>query len=296
VAIWEHFPLSSSFTRLRGRLTRRLGAALASLIVTLTECDRNLYPSLYSSAAAIVCIPNIVQSPGATVAVRRKEVLAMGRLSHQKGFDLLLQAWSLVIKRLPDWSLRIVGDGQMHDELLQLANTLGIERHVTLVPFSDNPFALYSACEIFVLSSRFEGLPFVLVEAMSCGSPCISFDCPTGPRELIRQDVNGILVPAERVELLADAIVDLGQKPQLRQRLGEAAQSISERFSEASVAARWHDALCRPGRDAIEYSPNRLGKRLAQPSQKIRISAPIASHETDSNLARATQNVAIERL
>jgi glycosyltransferase involved in cell wall biosynthesis len=131
----------------------------------------------------------------------------------------------------------------MRDELVRKAGSLGIEDHVTFAPFSDDPFSLYSECGIFVLSSRFEGLPFVLIEAMTSGAACISFDCPNGPREVIRDGVNGVLVQAEQVGALASAIVRLGENPVLRQRLGNAARSISKPFSERRVVARWQEVL-----------------------------------------------------
>ena len=243
VAIWEHFPVANSVTRPRGRLARMIASVVASRIVTLTKGDKDLYATLYAPAGKVTHIPNIVLSPGATGTVRRKEVLAMGRLSHEKGFDLLLEAWSLAIKRLPDWSLRIVGDGKMRDELVHLASTLGIEDHVTFAPFSDDPFSLFSRCGVFVLSSRFEGLPFVLIEAMTCGTACVSFDCPNGPREVIQNGVNGVLVPAEDVGALANAMVKLGQNPALRERLGDEARSVSKPFSEPRVVARWQEVL-----------------------------------------------------
>jgi glycosyltransferase involved in cell wall biosynthesis len=102
---------------------------------------------------------------------------------------------------------------------------------------------LYPECGIFVLSSRFEGLPFVLIEAMACGTACISFDCPNGPREVIKNGVNGLLVPAGRVNALASALVKLGENPVLRQRLGDAARSVSKPFSEPRVVARWQELL-----------------------------------------------------
>jgi glycosyltransferase involved in cell wall biosynthesis len=243
VAIWEHFPVANSVTRPRGRLARMIASVVASRIVTLTKSDKELYATLYAPAAKVTHIPNIVRSPGATGAIRRKEILAMGRLSHEKGFDLLLEAWSLAVERLPDWSLRIVGDGKMRGELVQQASRLEIEDQVTFAPFSEDPFSLYSECGVFVLSSRFEGLPFVLIEAMTCGAACISFDCPNGPREVIKNGVNGVLVPAEKVEALANAMVKLGENPMLRQRLGEAAQSVSKPFSEPRVVARWQEVL-----------------------------------------------------
>ncbi len=243
LAVWEHFALSHSVTKSRGRLARRLAALLAARIVTLTERDSEMFAKLFAPAGDLRVIPNIVAPPVLEKAFRRQEVLALGRLVPQKGFDLLLQAWSVASKKLPGWSLRIVGDGQERDQLMRLACSLGMEQSVVFEPFSNKPFALYSGCGIFVLSSRFEGLPFVLIEAMTCGAPCISFDCPNGPRELIEHGVNGILVPAKRVDALSDAIVELGRDPALRQRLGDSARSVSEEFSEDRVVSRWREVL-----------------------------------------------------
>lgn len=243
VVIWEHFPVTNSVTRPRGRMTRKIASVVASRIVTLTKSDKDLYAALYGVFERVTQIPNIVRSPGMTGKVRRKEILAMGRLSYEKGFDLLLEAWSLAMPLLPDWSLRIVGDGQMRDELVRRAASLKIEDRVTFAPFSNDPFALYSECGMFVLSSRFEGLPFVLIEAMTCGTPCVSFDCPNGPREVIHNGVNGLLVSAEQVNALASAMVKLGVNPMLRKRLGDAARSVSRPFSEPRVVARWQEVL-----------------------------------------------------
>jgi glycosyltransferase involved in cell wall biosynthesis len=243
LAVWEHFALSHSITKARGRLSRRLASMLASSIVTLTERDRELYSELFSPSGTVTTIPNILKLPLVESSVRRQEVLALGRLAPQKGFDLLIEAWSIARQSLPTWSLRIVGDGPMRDELARQASSLGIESSVTFAPFSENPFSLYSECGIFVLSSRFEGLPFVLIEAMTCGAACVSFDCPNGPREVIRSGVNGILVPAEGVNALANALVKLGENPALRERLGEAARGVSQTFSEPRVTASWHQVL-----------------------------------------------------
>ncbi len=243
LAVWEHFALSHSVTKARGRLSRRLACVLASSIITLTERDTELYAKLFSPSGRVTTIPNILTLPKVERRVRRPEILALGRLAPQKGFDLLIEAWSAASSELPGWSLHIVGDGPMRDELVQRTSALGIKDRVTFSPFSDNPFPLYSECGIFVLSSRFEGLPFVLIEAMTCGTACISFDCPNGPREVIHSGVNGILVPAERVDDLANAIVRLGANPILRERLGEAARGVSQNFSEPRVTASWHQVL-----------------------------------------------------
>jgi glycosyltransferase involved in cell wall biosynthesis len=262
LAVWEHFALSHSITKGRGKLARRLAAALATRIVTLTERDTELYAKLFAPAGQVTTIPNIVTPRAVAKTVRRQVILALGRLAPQKGFDLLLEAWALAAARLPGWSLRIVGDGPMRDQLERQAGRLGIEQRVSFAPFSENPFSLYAECGIFVLSSRFEGLPFVLIEAMTCGAACISFDCPNGPREVIRHGVNGLLVPAERVHALADAMVRLSENPDLRERLGEAARSVSKPFSEEQVAASWHEVLYGPALDFLQSPSARLGGRF----------------------------------
>jgi glycosyltransferase involved in cell wall biosynthesis len=243
VAVWEHFPMSHSITKARGRLARRLAAVLASFSVTLTEPDAELYTRLYAPSGPVTTIPNIVSPPAFEIVPRRKEVLAVGRLAPEKGFDLLLEAWARARKRLPGWSLRIVGDGKMRAELLGQIHSLGIGESVTLGAFVENPFLLYRECGIFVLSSRYEGLPLVLIEAMTQGAPCISFDCPNGPAELIEDGTNGLLVPAEQVQALADTIFELAENPDLRQKIGDAARSIAGQFSETRVAARWEEVL-----------------------------------------------------
>ena len=243
LAVWEHFALSHSITKIRGRATRWASAVLASRIITLTERDRELYGRLFAPTCPVSAIPNVIKLSTLGRANRRRQILALGRLVPQKGFDLLLKAWALAAGRLRDWSLRIVGDGHLRDELMRTTAALGIEQTVTFAPFTEDPFSLFAQCGIFILSSRFEGLPFVLVEAMTCGTPCISFDCPNGPRELIRDGINGVLVPAERVDALADAMVRLGEDTALRRRLGEVARNVSEQFSEARVATKWQELL-----------------------------------------------------
>ena len=242
-AVWEHFPLSIRMTMPRERLIRRLAGVVAERIITLTARDTELYVKHYSRAGRVAAIPNIVRLPAQAKVARQQEVLAVGRLAPQKGFDLLLQAWHIAGKALPHWSLRIMGEGPMRDQLLQQASALGIESTVFFEPFSRDPYPFYLKCGIFVLSSRFEGLPTVLMEAMVCAAPCISFDCPNGPRELIQDGVNGILLPPENVEALAEALVMLGIDPALRQQIGDQAEHLSQQVSDLSVVAQWHAFL-----------------------------------------------------
>ncbi|MWP35844.1 glycosyltransferase, partial [Escherichia coli] len=123
--------------------------------------------------------------------IEQKNVLAVGRLTHQKGFDLLLQAWADA--NTHDWRLKIIGDGEELNHLNSLITELNIS-NAEIIPFQKDIQRHYSSAGIFVLSSRFEGLGMVLLEALSSGLACISFDCPAGPKSIISSD-NGVLVP-----------------------------------------------------------------------------------------------------
>jgi len=243
LAVWEHYALSHSAGKARGKIARKLASRLATRIVTLTDRDTDLYHKYFNPRGTVTTIPNIVFPPEMTERFRKQEILALGRLVPQKGYDLLLEAWSLANKRLPDWFLRIVGEGAMLEELKELAKKFKIGHCVVFDSFSEFPFMLYSECGIFVLSSRFEGLPFVLIEAMICGAPCISFDCPNGPREVINNGVNGLLVPSENVTALADTIVKLAKNQEMRQHLGENARKIAKFYSKETIADRWIQIL-----------------------------------------------------
>lgn len=130
-------------------------------------------------------------------------VLAMGRLTRQKGFDILLQAMAQVSHARPDVRLMILGEGELRGELENLAKSLGIERSVRMPGFVDNPYAYLALARLFVLSSRWEGSPNALLEALACGCSVIATDCPSGPREILTRREIGRLIPVDNVEELA---------------------------------------------------------------------------------------------
>ena len=164
----------------------------------------------------ILCIPNAVIHPKLfELAAKPTEVLpagayfcAVGRLVQEKGFDLLLLAYAQAYKREPELaSLMIVGAGIEEANLKQLAARLGVENKVRFTGFVSNPYALMRHALAFVLSSRHEGMPTVMIEAMALGCPVIAFDCPTGPSELLAGGELGILVKAQDVTALAEALM-----------------------------------------------------------------------------------------
>ena len=153
-----------------------------------------------------------------------KNIAAMGRLTTQKGFDMLIEVFAKLLCYHNDWNLVIMGEGVLKDELKSITRELNIERSVVFAGRVENPFSILSRCDLFVLSSRFEGFPNALLEAMACGLPVVSFDCPTGPNMIIQHEINGLLIPPEDKDKLEKALHRLMENKSLRQRMGN--QSI----------------------------------------------------------------------
>jgi glycosyltransferase involved in cell wall biosynthesis len=166
-------------------------------------------------------------------------VLAVGRHVAQKGFDLLLRAWALVVRALPDARLRIVGDGPLRAANERLAQELGVQSGIEWLAPTEHIERRFREAAVFVLPSRYEGMPLALLEAQAMGVPAVAFDCPTGPAEIITADT-GRLVPAGDVDGLAQALISLLRAPDLRERMGHAAIARSRAvFDPETHAQRW---------------------------------------------------------
>jgi len=177
-----------------------------------------------------------------SVTAGRHRAIAMGRLVPQKGFDLLIEAFASLAATHPAWDLVIWGEGPERPALEALVGHYGLEGRVSLPGFSHQVAEEYATAELFVLSSRYEGFALVLLEAMASGLPCVAFDCPSGPGELIDDEVNGILVPVGDVGGLADAMNRLMGAPAERDRFGRTAVAVRDQFSAARIMSEW-DAL-----------------------------------------------------
>jgi glycosyltransferase involved in cell wall biosynthesis len=166
-------------------------------------------------------------------------MVAMGRLVDQKGFDLLLDAFGELSARYTTWSLVIMGEGPLRSELEARARALHLEHQVQFAGEVSDPFPVLRAAELFVLSSRFEGFPNALCEAMACGVAVVSFNCPSGPAEIVRHGVDGILVPPGDVSALVAALDQLMKDQHERDRLASRAPEVVERFSRDKVLLLW---------------------------------------------------------
>ena len=213
----------------RSLLWQRLRSMLypkVSALVSLTQADAAKFAAINPRTKVI----HNASSLRATVPTDSKyaRVLAVGRLVEQKGFDLLLNAWTEVIKRVPDARLRIVGDGPLRPELFAQAEALGIADSVQWIAQTKEMTREYCEAAVFVLPSRYEGMPLALLEAQALGVPAVAFDCPTGPREIIGPDT-GIVVPPRSVGELANALTSLLMDPTLRRSMASAAIERSQR-------------------------------------------------------------------
>ena len=227
---------------LRHAMVRRY-AGLDALIV-LTNRDKATYEERLRQPVRVERIPNTVRDMGPGRAdPDRHVVLAAGRLSPQKGFDLLIRAWGEAAPDHPDWRLRICGDGPERTALTSLIAELDLGSSISLERSASDLGAQMQLASIFALSSRFEGLPLILLEAMSKGMAVVSFDCPTGPDDLVNDHVTGRLVAPEDVRGFARALGELMSDGALRRRCGEAAVGTAQRYRMETIGLEWERLL-----------------------------------------------------
>lgn len=204
--------------------------------VVLTEEDKNNWPELNN----VIAIPNPISFNTDSVSrLEKKNVLAVGRYAYQKGYDMLLKAWAIVEKKCPEWELNVYGQGD-REPYDKIAKELQL-KNCHLNGSVSNINEKYLDSSVFVISSRFEGLSMSLLEAMSFGLPVVSFACPCGFRDVITSGVNGVLVPKNNVEMLADQIIEVIQNPKFRNELGKKARERSQDFRLDVLAEKWRE-------------------------------------------------------
>lgn len=232
----------------RWDLLRRITYPFADAVVVQTEGVKR-WASSVAPRENVRVIPNPVEEPGPPTAGERIKmpegplVVAMGRLTLQKGFDLLLQAFKQCSESHAEWSLVLLGEGSERANLEAKVLDLGLGDRVHFAGRVKEPAHLLRQADLFVLSSRFEGFPNALLEAMACGMAVISFDCPSGPRDIITNGTNGVLVPAEDVDGLGEAMGRLMTDSAERLRLGEQAVRSLDRFQVGTIMSVWESVL-----------------------------------------------------
>lgn len=177
--------------------------------------------------------------PAAVLADERKVLLAVGRMSEEKGFTGLIEAFASLAGQHPRWDMVILGDGPLREELAQQVQAKGLDGRVLLPGRAGNVGAWYERADLYALSSRVEGFPNTLAEAMAHGCAAVSFDCDTGPRDLIRHEVDGLLVPPGDVAALAQSLGRLMQDDDLRAQMAARALEVRERYSMQRVLGLW---------------------------------------------------------
>lgn len=208
----------------------------SNAIVALTKGDASDWHS-----DNVVIIPNIININNYTTysSLTNKTALFAGRFTYQKGLDRMLEAWKIVVNERKDWTLKLVGEGEQEEYLKQQCQKLGIADNVIFAPATKDIEKEYINSSLFLFTSRFEGFGLVLVEAMQCGVPCVSFDCPYGPSDIIDNDVNGYLIENGNVEAFAKATLKLIEDDELRKKMGKAAIEKSKQYLPENIMPKW---------------------------------------------------------
>lgn len=204
--------------------------------VVLTEEDAQMWGEM----------PNIRVIPNAANFIAdsysdcsAKRVIAVGRLDYQKSFDRLILVWEKVHEKMPDWRLDIFGQGEWKEMLQQMIDERGLQEVVRLNAPTKNIGREYAESSMLVMSSYYEGFPMVMIEAMACGLPAVCFDFKCGPRDIIVEGENGVIVPDGDIDGLAEAMIRLMKDEELRKRMGESAKKVVETYSEETVMSKW---------------------------------------------------------
>jgi len=225
---------------------RKLTYPFCAQVVSVSKGVENALGISSSSKKSVIynpiIIPDLEDEPELPFAFdsNKKYLVSMGRLTHQKGFDLLLKSFQKVAHKNSDWQLLILGDGALKSELQSMSAELGLKDRVIFTGSLRNPFQVLRKSQFFVMASRNEGFPMAHGEALGCGLPVIATDCPSGPSEMIRHNVDGILVPNGDVDALSLAIEQLIDNESQRKELASRAKEVTERFGLDSIINDWN--------------------------------------------------------
>ena len=233
--------LKKIIVKVKWRLMEQMAAQFAAFVV-LTNGNLNEWPSLKNK----IVIPNPLSFyPKEASTLTNKKVIVVGKQGYQKGYDRLLNAWKLVHEKQPNWQLEIYGSIAPEFALQEQADTLGIATSVHFYPPVKDIQTKYLEASIYAMSSRFEGFGMVLIEAMACGLPCISFDCKYGPADIIQNGVDGYVIKNGDVEALSNAINHLIEDENLLKAMGQQAKENVKRYLPEKIMPQWDNLFKR---------------------------------------------------
>ncbi|MFE4594292.1 glycosyltransferase family 4 protein [Streptomyces laurentii] len=235
--VQEHAGLSTH----KGEWREAIDAAYVKMdaLVCLTEEDRAAYADAFPEVR-VERIPNALHSLDVPRSdLTRPQVVSAGRLDGNKGVDMLIEAFGRVVETHPDWTLRVHGDGPELEPLRKLVRTKHLYNHVFMMGSTRTLDEELAKGSVFAMSSKSEGFGMVLLEAMNCGLPVVSFNCPVGPREIVADGVDGLLVPELDVEALAAGLKRLIEDEELRRSLSEAALKKAAAYGPDLVTTAW---------------------------------------------------------
>lgn len=227
--------------RMRTRSDERLVRKFDKFVV-LTEEDASYWGALPN----LEVIPNaaLMEPPSHAKAHGSKRIIAVGRLDFQKGFDRLIEAWAMVPAALrKEWHLDIFGQGEWLHMLNERIDKKGLQESAKINPPTKNIREEYLSSAFLVMSSHWEGLPMVLIEAMALGLPAVSFGFKCGPKDIIENGVNGLVVPEDDIPALAKGMQTLMEDPDLLERMSAEALHISEKYTEDHIMSRWENCF-----------------------------------------------------
>lgn len=207
-------------------------------IVILTNEDKELNWK-NNSKVSVINNPVTFDTNIKTAPLTNKKIITAGRLVYQKNHKSLINAWKIVNQKHPDWQLEIWGDGALKNELSKLINTLGLNNKVLLMGYTNDIISRMLQASGCVLSSLYEGISLVLIEAMSCGLPVISYSCQCGPKDLIEHGKNGFLCEVNDETKLAEYICSIIEDEKLRIKMGQASKKKSEEFRIEKIVTQW---------------------------------------------------------
>lgn len=241
---WEHFNFyedNGSHLRI---YARKLAARFSNCIITLTEHDKQNYLNNLDIKGKVEYIYNPIEEvDDMECNIKSKQIISVGRLTYQKGFDMLCDVAKVVLKDNKGWKWLILGDGEDKDKLRSKIKEYGLENKLILKGNVSNVEEYYKNSSLYVMTSRFEGLPMTLLEAKTYKLPIVSFNCLTGPSEIVKNNINGYLINPENVEAMSNKLNILMNDENKLKEFSSNAQIDIEKFELKPIIEKWTNVL-----------------------------------------------------